>query len=206
LLAGGQLRTERQLTEDYGVTRASVRSALAHLEAAGVLTRHVGRGTFLRSATDSHSHGEAGASLSNISPADVMAVRALLEPHAMSLVVARATARDFAEMQRCLTGGEAATNYSEFEAWDLALHRRLIEASHSPLLIELYEAVETARHGEMWGRLKRRNDSAERRSLYACEHHAVVEAVRARDGDAAVAAMRTHLASVSANIFGPIHP
>src|SRR5256885_16706933 len=81
----------------------------------------------------------------------------------MSLVVAWATARDFAEMERCLRGGERAADHDEFEVWDAALHRSIIAATRSPLLIRLYAEVERARHGRVWGDLKRRSASAARR-------------------------------------------
>src|SRR5215467_6237854 len=42
-----RLPTERQLSVDLGVTRSSVRNALALLEAQGRISREVGRGTFL---------------------------------------------------------------------------------------------------------------------------------------------------------------
>ena len=45
---GSRLPTERQLALDLGVTRSSVRHALALLEAQGRISREVGRGTFLR--------------------------------------------------------------------------------------------------------------------------------------------------------------
>ena len=90
-------------------------------------------------------------------PADVMAIRRLLEPPAMSLAVAWATSADLEEMDRCLAGGDRAASCEEFEAWDLALHRCIIAASHSPLLATLYEVIETARHGQVWGDLKRRS-------------------------------------------------
>src|SRR5215472_9436386 len=45
---GSRLPTERQLSIDLGVTRSSVRHALAILEAGGHISREVGRGTFLR--------------------------------------------------------------------------------------------------------------------------------------------------------------
>src|SRR5262249_58685387 len=45
---GSRLPTERQLATDLGVTRSSVRHALAMLEAQGRISREVGRGTFLR--------------------------------------------------------------------------------------------------------------------------------------------------------------
>jgi DNA-binding FadR family transcriptional regulator len=130
-------------------------------------------------------------------PADVMMVRRLLEPPAMPLAVAWATAADFEEMDRCLVGGDQAGSYDEFEVWDLALHRSIFAATHSPLLQTLYASVEAARHGHIWGDLKRRSASTERRQDYQCDHHQIVAALKARDSTGAVRAMRTHLSRVS---------
>src|SRR5579863_6543526 len=47
---GSRLPTERQLAADLGVTRSGIRLALATLEADGLISREVGRGTFLREA------------------------------------------------------------------------------------------------------------------------------------------------------------
>jgi DNA-binding FadR family transcriptional regulator len=207
--ADGRLPTERQLAQDLGVTRSSIRYSLGILEARGEVSREVGRGTYLRSpAGQPGRDGEkdlgrsAAASpsadaRSAFAPADVMLVRRLLEPPSMPLAVAWATAADFAEMDRCLAGGDRAASYEEFETWDLALHRSIISATHSPLLMTLYSSIETARHGHIWGDLKRRSASAERRNQYQADHHGIVAALKARDSAAAVQAMRTHLARVS---------
>jgi DNA-binding FadR family transcriptional regulator len=120
----------------------------------------------------------------------------------MSLVVAWATARDFAEMERCLLGGERAADHDEFEVWDAALHRSIIAATRSPLLIRLYAEVERARHGRMWGDLKRRSATAARRDEYRRDHEEIVAALKTRDADRATAAMRTHLARVSRHLLG----
>ena len=150
-----------------------------------------------------HMPGPGGLSgTADYAPADVMAVRRLFEPTAMSLVVAWATARDFAEMDRCLRGGERAADHDEFEVWDAALHRSIIAATRSPLLIRLYSEVERARHGRMWGDLKRRNASAARRDEYRRDHEEIVTALRLRDADRATTAMRTHLARVSRHLLG----
>jgi DNA-binding FadR family transcriptional regulator len=198
---GGRLPTERTLADDLGVSRTVIRHALARLEAAGVISREVGRGTFIR-RFDPAGAVDATDDVTDVGPADVMAVRLLLEPQAMPIVVARATGRDFDEMRRCLDGGESADTYADFELWDLALHRCLMTAAHNPLLLRLYSCVETARHGQLWGDLKRRNDSTERRAHYRAQHHLVVTALRSRDSDAAVAAMHAHLTTVRANLLG----
>src|ERR1700730_5395883 len=47
---GSRLPTERRLAADLGVTRSGIRLALAALEADGLISREVGRGTFLLDA------------------------------------------------------------------------------------------------------------------------------------------------------------
>jgi DNA-binding FadR family transcriptional regulator len=219
---GGQLPTERELASTLGVTRSSVRHALAALAARGMLSREVGRGTFLlmrpyqpggQAASGPDGADVTGAPVSvpgnsqrpasaagDYAPADVMTVRRLFEPPAMSLVVAWATAADLSEMDRCLAGGDKAADYAEFEAWDMALHRAIMAASHSSLLVTLYAAIEAARHGQVWGDLKRRSASAERRQQYQADHHAIVAALRTRDSAGAVEAMRVHLARVAEHL------
>ena len=207
-----RLPTERQLALDLGVSRAAVRHAIAVLQAEGRVSREVGRGTFLRGGPgmDEVPEGarvppdgeEPGTPAADYAPADVMAVRRLFEPTAMSLVVAWATERDFAEMDRCLRGGERAADHDEFEVWDAALHRSIIAAARSPLLIRLYAEVERARQGRVWGDLKRRSASAARRDDYRRDHEEIVAALRLRDADLATAAMRAHLARVSGHLLG----
>jgi GntR family transcriptional regulator, uxu operon transcriptional repressor len=216
---GARLPTERQLAADLGVTRSGVRHALAALEAEGLISREVGRGTFFSEAAftalrDSAASGPAslqrpapsapriGPAATDFAPADVMTIRRLIEPQAMPLVVLWATARDFGEMERCVAGGDHAASYEEFESWDLALHQYIMAAAHSPLLSELYRVVESARHGQVWGELKRRSASRERRAIYQQDHREIVAALRARDADAAVEAMRAHLARVAEHLLG----
>jgi GntR family transcriptional regulator, uxu operon transcriptional repressor len=232
---GSRLPTERRLATDLGVTRSGIRLALAALEADGLISREVGRGTFLldaaatalaaarRGGADASEAASTQASTQDgdgpggghppsgprgrpaapdFAPADVMTIRRLIEPQALPLVVLWATARDFAEMERCVTGGDEAASYEEFETWDLALHRGIIAAAHSPLLVALYGVVESARHGQVWGDLKRRSATRQRRDLYQQDHRVIVAALRARDADAAVEGMRAHLARVAGHLLG----
>jgi GntR family transcriptional regulator, uxu operon transcriptional repressor len=218
---GTRLPTERQLALEMGVSRSAIRHAMALLQAEGHVSREVGRGTFLRDAPEAapvdapvpspaqetlaaqgRSAPAALPGADDYAPADVMTVRRLFEPTAMSLVVAWATARDFDEMDRCLRGGERAADHDEFEVWDAALHRSIIAATRSPLLIQLYAEIERARHGRVWGDLKRRSATAARRNEYRRDHEEIVAALWVRDADRATAAMRTHLARVSGHLLG----
>lgn len=204
-MPGSRLPTERQLAADLGVTRTMVRHALSVLEAEGRVSREVGRGTFLRDDSPrlpASRRDADGVRSHDISPADVMAARRVLEPQVLALVVAWATSRDFDEMRRCLDGGGAAESYEEFEVWDFALHHAIVAASRNALLLAMYAEVERARRGEIWGNLKRRNDSRERRAVYHAEHTALVEALSARELARAIEVMEAHLATVEANLLG----
>lgn len=201
----GKLPTERALAHHLGVTRTMVRNALAVLEARGRITREVGRGTFLRG--DASRAGASAAerdslAANEVGPADVMEARRLIEPKVLPLVVAWATQRDFDEMRRCLDGGGTAENASAFEVWDFALHHAIVAASRNQLLLSMYAVVERARQGEIWGSLKRRNDSRERRATYQADHVELVEALRARELTRAVEVMDAHLSRVEANLLG----
>jgi DNA-binding FadR family transcriptional regulator len=203
------LPTERQLAIDFGVTRTMVRHALAVLEAEGRISREIGRGTFLRgpASSDAASNRDSrNAAAEEFGPADVMAARRLIEPQVLPLVVAWATQRDFDEMRRCIDGGATAQNAAEFEVWDFALHHAIVAASRNQLLLSMYRVVERAREGEVWGTLKRRNDSRQRRAAYQAEHVEIVQALGARDLARAVQAMESHLARVQANLLGAQTP
>lgn len=202
---GAKLPTERQLATELGVTRTMIRHALAALEAEGRVSREVGRGTFLRrsDAPRRPEHQARTAARSeDVGPADVMAARRLIEPQVLPLVVAWATARDLDEMRRCLARGASAQTYDEFEVWDFALHHAIVAASRNALLVAMYHEVERARKGALWGSLKRRNDSRERRLAYHVDHEQLVDALCARELERAVAVMDAHLDRVEANLLG----
>jgi GntR family uxuAB operon transcriptional repressor len=206
LLAGSRLPTERDLAVNLQLTRSTVRSAMALLEAEGVVSREVGRGTYLR-----RDPGEGSmileadsirldAILKDVGPADVMAARQLLEPAAMYSIVAHATEADFDEMERCLRGCRGAMDYDEFEKWDLSFHRSLMLASHNALLVRMYHLIEVARQGELWGNMKRRIDSNQRRGHSRDQHYDIVTALRNRDVRGAQLAIKAHLDAIETSL------
>lgn len=197
---GSKLPTEREFARRSGQSRTTVRRALEALEAQGRIVRHVGRGTFLAVSTPDGAGDHATSE--TISPAQIMAARLLIEPQLMPLVVAAATPSDFAEMNRCLDGGDDAQDYQDFELWDAALHRAFAQATHNRLLARICQMTGDARHQPLWGNLKRRSSTPERRDEYKRDHHRIVEALVERDAEAAHAAMRTHLLRVRTYILG----
>ena len=181
LTAGKALPAERAIADEYAVKRHRVRQALACLREQGDLdsTRRI-------SATG----GELLIRSTN--PLEVIELRLVLEPSLARLAAVRATPLEIARIMR------AATTPPDMKrsTADLAFHKLVAAASGNGLAAELYALLR--RVG---------SDSRVRvqSTLPACpnrlaqrdqEHHAVAEAIAARDPEGADAAMRTHLNAV----------
>jgi GntR family transcriptional regulator, trigonelline degradation regulator len=81
-----QLLVERELCEQTGVSRTSVREALRQLEAEGLVERRGNRGLFVASVTAEEAR-------------QIYEVRAALEPEMARLFAERAAARDLQALQ-----------------------------------------------------------------------------------------------------------
>jgi DNA-binding FadR family transcriptional regulator len=200
LVPGSKLPTERDLVHRFSAPRSAVRRALEALEYEGLITRHVGRGTFVTEAATRKVDGAPA----DTSPAEIMQVRLLIEPQIATLAARVATQADLDRIAECLDAGGvcAADDFEGFESWDARLHRAIAQAAHNGLLMNMFDVLNTARALPVWGTLKRRTSSPERRHGYHREHTAVVAALRDRDPEGAAEAMRSHLEDVSDNLLG----
>lgn len=202
-LDGQRLPPERQLSEEFGLARNTVRRALKALEENGRLVRHVGRGTFVRLPPGAKANGELLGRMEQASPADVMEVRLTIEPQAAMLAAGRATSEDLKAIEQAYRQSIAAKGVAEFEHWDAKLHLAIFRATRNALLIDYCEAINTVRQQPQWYRLKQRSVSPETRSRYDQQHGAIVAALRDRDADAARTAMHRHLVMVRDRLLGP---
>jgi DNA-binding FadR family transcriptional regulator len=195
---GAKLPTERDLVDRLAAPRSAVRRALDSLERDGLVIRHVGRGTFL---TETPARTVDGAP-EDTSPAEIMQVRLLLEPSVAAVAARLATQTELDRISRCLHRGGASDDFEGFESWDAKLHRAIAEAAHNGLLMTMFDVMNTARQLPVWGSLKRRTSTPERRRCYHDQHAAIVEALFDRDPDAARERMYEHLSDVSDNLLG----
>ncbi|HEV7390596.1 MAG TPA: FCD domain-containing protein [Burkholderiales bacterium] len=200
LAPGAKLPTERELAKRFAVPRNAVRRTLAQLEAEGSITRHVGRGTFLAGGPSEPAHFPAD-SVTHTSPAELMEARLRIEPALAELIVTNATAADFERMEMCIEKAERATSLDEFEMWDAALHQALATATHNRFVTQVLDMVAEVREQSEWGKLKDRIVTPERRLKYQSEHRAIVQALKARDGERARDSILAHLQHARRNLF-----
>jgi len=195
---GDRLPTERELVAQFGIARNTLRKVMDQLERDGVITRHVGRGTFVTpKPVVTPPEGQLLQRIHGASPAEIMELRLLIEPQFVALATVRATVRDLQHIENCLRQNERAVKVPEFEHWDGMLHQAILSAAHNNLLNDLYEAINSVRRQPEWESLKKRSLTPARLARYKAQHRAIVAALRLRDAEAASRAIRQHLSDVS---------
>lgn len=200
---GHRLPTERALCEQFSISRSTVRRALTDLKEQGLIAQRVGSGTYVTASVGVPTSLHAiRADAMTTSPAELMAARLVLEPAIAALVVQYATPNDFALLAEACDRAEAADSFEEFERWDTRLHERMATATHNRFIEKVFALMTVARSHASWGALKRKSLTSERREAYQREHREIVDALKDRDAELAVALVRKHLMHVRENLLG----
>lgn len=181
LANGDVLPAERALAEQYAVKRHRVRQALALLRAEGDLDSS-------RRATS--AGGEALIRSTN--PLEVIELRLALEPALARLAAVRATPLEIARIMR------AATTPADMQrsTADLAFHKLVAAASGNGLAADLYALLRKVGSDARVRVQSNAPPCPNRLAQRDQEHHAVAQAIAARDPESAEAAMRAHLNAV----------
>jgi DNA-binding FadR family transcriptional regulator len=200
LKPGDRLTPERELAIQYGASRGVVRAALAELDKAGKITRHVGRGTVITTTAASRRDVE-GLKLADVSPAELLEFRLAFEPGIADAIVRQASENDLAAIVDCVDRGDAARRWQDWEYWDRTFHQRLVAATHNRLAIAIYEVVIGVRHNTPWLKVKQGSTDPTKWRHYQEEHRRIANALKARDARAASELMRAHLLKVRARML-----
>lgn len=197
---GERLPAERELAEHFSASRSTVREALRRLEEAHLVTRRIGSGTFV-------SHRQTLAGDGNIaeltSPLELVDVRLGIEPHMTRLAVVHATARDLDRLNEALLRVESSGDDQEyFSRADERFHLLLAECTQNPLMVWLYQQINDVRSHALWESMKDKVLTGPRIAEYNRDHRQLYEALRSRDGDTAVAIIRSHLEKARRDLVG----
>jgi len=195
LKPGDRLPNERDLAVRFGVSRASVREALAALQHQGLIESRVGGGTYAR-------RDMLGATITPVARTlaveidraeEPLEVRKMLEPQIAWVAAERATAEDVAEIERCLESQQArvaagVSTLDEDEAFHLAIARAAKNRVLEQLVVMINELIKPSRMTPV------RTTEDYIRTLLG--HKAILEAIRRKDPQAAFDAMQTHIDTV----------
>ncbi len=196
LKPGDHLPPERELAEQFRVSRTAVREAVKILAEKGLVQVRPGRGTFVTNDTSEAVRHSLGRMLKIGQPEGarhLVEVREIFEPETAALAAVRASDEQITALGEAVTMMDSALDDGEtFIEGDLDFHLTLAEASQNALIPILIDSiVDLLREQRMAIFLVA---GGPQRGQY--HHRRILEAVSRHDPDAAREAMRAHLRQV----------
>lgn len=196
LKPGDHLPPERELAEQFRVSRTAVREAVKTLAEKGLVQVRPGRGTFVTNDTSEAVRHSLGRMLKIGQPEGarhLVEVREIFEPETAALAAVRASDEQITALGEAVTMMDSALDDGEtFIEGDLDFHLTLAEASQNALIPILIDSiVDLLREQRMAIFLVA---GGPQRGQY--HHRRILEAVIRHDPDAAREAMRAHLRQV----------
>ena len=177
---------ERQLAQDFGISRTPVREAMAQLEREGFVRSVPRRGVYIVRKTRSEV-------------IEMITAWAALESMAARLITQTATDGDIAGLRRMFATFEddkLHAKLDEYSEVNITFHQAIIELSGNSVLIQLAENLFT--HMRMIrGRTIGEDDRVER-SIH--DHMNIIQALEARDTERAEDLVRQHALGLAEHV------
>jgi len=191
---GDRIPSERELSEQLGIGRASLREALKALELLGMVESRVGDGTFVCPRSDFLSRpllwAITGADHSELR--ELMEARLVLEENIAAFAAERATAEELRKIEAAIEEMRAQVNdaVGSFES-DMRFHVAIAEAAHNQILSNADQLVRNL--VKQWILLKHKVPGSAAKSLR--HHERIYDAILHRDPERAREEMRNHIAT-----------
>ncbi len=188
--AGDKLPNEKELADELGVSRNTLRAAVQQLVGQGVLKIRRGRGTYVASGSDAtNPFGFDQIHVTQMKLRDLYELRIMLEPELAATAASRATEEDLATI---IEIGEKLQHHEledqdDFEGNHL-FHMAIVRASHNEFGIRIFEIIfSTLRELVLAGKISQSIDD------FYLDHQLIMDYLKRRDAEGARLAMRMHL-------------
>ncbi len=205
LRPGERLPAERELSERLGVSRPSLREAVAELQEKGLLTSRAGAGIYVADVLGSAfsdaliklfaTHDEAVF--------DYVSFRRDMEGLAAYRAARYGTDADLAVINTIFNKMKAAhgkRNSQDESQLDADFHLAIIEASHNVVMLHMMRSMyQLLREGVFYNRQIMFRQKHTRSSLLA-QHDTINTALQSRDADGARAAIVAHMDYVETSL------
>ncbi|MCX7362088.1 MAG: GntR family transcriptional regulator [Alphaproteobacteria bacterium] len=177
---------ERQLAQDFGVSRTPVREAMAQLEREGFVRSVPRRGVYVVRKTKHEV-------------IQMITAWAALESMAARLITQHATDADIAGLRRMFAtfeGDRLHAKLDEYSEVNINFHQTIIELSGNDVLIQLAENLFT--HMRMIRRETIGEEDRADRSIH--DHMNIIQALEARDTERAEDLVRQHALGLAEHV------
>ncbi len=198
LRPGERLPPERDLAEKLGVSRPSLRDAIAQLQEDGLLEARAGAGVFVADVLGSAFAPSLTRLFSRHDEAvfDYLSFRRDMEGLAAERAARLASDTDLEVISTVFEKMEAVhskRNATDEARLDAQFHMAIIEASHNVIMLHMMRSMyELLREGVFYNRQVMFRQRTTRQAILD-QHRRIRDALRARDPDAARGAVEAHL-------------
>lgn len=195
---GDLLPPERQLAEQFKVSRHSLREAIRVLQEQGVLATRQGSGNFIQASSkaDLIRALNISAMPSAQKVHDLFQIREIIEPQMARLAASNANSEDRKQIAEIADRLSAVADFSEGQALDHEFHETIAAATGNQLLHSILQEINKS----MLPSASSSKEKKRRKEVSNAGHAAIVEAIEKRDADAAETAMREHIAAIRSEI------
>jgi GntR family transcriptional regulator, transcriptional repressor for pyruvate dehydrogenase complex len=198
LTAGSRLPSERELGEQFGVSRTVIREAISSLAARGVIEVRSGSGVQVAAVNAAQVSEQMSLFLRGrglIDYSKINEVRTTLEIRTARLAAERATESDIRELrEHCDRMDALGGDVEKASLQDVEFHRALARATHNELFLVMLDSI-----GDVLLEIRRATLGVPGRLQDGVAfHRRILDRVAAHDVDGAGAAMREHLADADA--------
>ena len=188
---GTRLPPERDLAQQLGVSRPSVREALIALEVEGYVDIRIGSGIYARQPDAIN----VGAALQqDDGPLELTRARAVIEPQIAALAARNITAAQLLGVRAAIEQmeAEAAAGHIPIEG-DRLFHVRVAEAAGNGVLVSVVRQLFDGRSSPLFSKLAAYFENRDSWAAAIAEHRRVLAALQAGDAAAAAKAMKGHM-------------
>lgn len=198
-----RLPAERELAEKLGVSRPSLRDAIARLQKNGLLTSKAGSGIFVGDVLGSAFSPALVRLFARHETAvtDYIAFRRDLETLAIERAVNHGSDTDLKIVATIFEKMESANDAEAEAKLDAEFHMAIIDASHNVIMLHMMRSMfDLLQQGVFYNRQVIFTQRTTRGTLLD-QHRAINIALQKRDAEAAKAAVQTHLNFVETALF-----
>ncbi len=199
--AGARLPAERELADQFGVSRVTIREAEIALQARGRVTIKPGSGVYVADMVKR----ESGA-FPEISAFELTEARALFESEAAALATAQITDEALGDLEKLVeVMTECQPGDKDAEAADHQFHRTIAAASNNAAITYVIEKLWEMRDEIEPIKSVHESVCTADPAARSREHGAILDAMKARDPAAARGAMRDHFHRLLESMIDATH-